>query len=491
MFARFASAGLVLGLTLGMQSAAEAQFRRPQPTQPSTSRVNPVHERSKTEAEQAYQKGDYNRAIELTSSVLRAAPQDHVAFYLRASARIEKGGRERDAKLVRDGVADAREAIRYGGAEKKMYYIPYLYGMTELSVVEDRKDHAEIALKVADQTLSNTGLSDEDKAHLHYQRGRIRARLEQPAEAAADFEKAIQLDNKQLGFHIALADLYVATRQAAKAEAAFNNTVKAFPNQAVVYNNRGNFLQAHGKPSEAIVDFTRALELDPTFYTALTNRGFVLLRMGDAEAAEGDLSASIRQNANQPVAYGLRAAARLAQGRIAEAIADHQQVVRLTPNNPIAHADLGFDHFFAGDYANALTSFDKALTLDPQLRFLQPWRYLSAARKGTPAADLQKQFANLAGDAEKRDWAGKVLSFLTGETTADALLASVDSANQRLQADQKCEAHFFIAEKLSLDNNAEVAAEHYRQALESKSTHLSAYRGAKFALEKLNVAAGD
>ncbi len=43
-------------------------------------------------------------------------------------------------------MGDAREAIRLGGVNNSIYYLPYLYGMTNLTLVEGRKEHAEMVL---------------------------------------------------------------------------------------------------------------------------------------------------------------------------------------------------------------------------------------------------------------------------------------------------------------------------------------------------------
>ena len=61
----------------------------------------------------AYQAGDLPKTIELMDSVLRENPRDSIAYYLRGSARVDLGAHTMDTKFVRDGVADAREAIRF------------------------------------------------------------------------------------------------------------------------------------------------------------------------------------------------------------------------------------------------------------------------------------------------------------------------------------------------------------------------------------------
>src|SRR5580698_9307238 len=127
---------LFVGAWLAQSQTAEAQLlpflRRSEQMERDT---NPQHEQKKTQAQSAYQSGDFPKTIELMDSVLRENPRDSVAYYLRGSARVDLGARTADSKLVRDGVADAREAIRYDTQRTSLYYLPYLFGMKSLATL--------------------------------------------------------------------------------------------------------------------------------------------------------------------------------------------------------------------------------------------------------------------------------------------------------------------------------------------------------------------
>jgi hypothetical protein len=118
------SAGALLALTLAIASPERAMAQAAAPGSPATGPNAP--------AEQAYKQGEFDKVVQLTNTTLRSNPNDHVALYLRGSARVEQGLQRRDGQLIRDGIADAREAIRLGGKENSIYYLPYLYGMTQL-----------------------------------------------------------------------------------------------------------------------------------------------------------------------------------------------------------------------------------------------------------------------------------------------------------------------------------------------------------------------
>ena len=441
-------------------------------------------EQNRTQAEQAYTQGDYARTINLASTLLESNPNDHVALYLRGSARVEQGILSREAEMIRTGVADAREAIRLGGAENSIYYLPYLYGMTNLSLLEDRKEHAEIAIQTAEQALGIEGLKPDQKSRLLYQRGLAKNALGQPDEAVKDFEAAIELDPKLLAAYTAAASTLALSDKAPQAKAMYGRAVKNFPENPLVYNNRGDFLRQTNEVEAAIADYTRALELDPNYFYAATNRGFALLQQGDAGAAETDFTASLKINPNQPMVYGLRGTARLAQGKFAEAIVDHKKAVELVPESPVAVTDLGFAQFFAGHYEEAAQAFEKAYGLNPNFRQLQPWRVAALqelGKKDAAAGEFQEVFAK---PAEQRDWIDHLLAFQYNKINATQLMHAV-GAEEPLKTAQTTEAHYFIGRSQLQAGDAAAAKQSFQQAVELGARHLSAYRGATFALRGL------
>jgi len=440
----------------------------------------------KSEAEQAYRANSFDRTIELTETVISQNSRDHVAYYLRGSAKVEKGIRKRDGKLIRAGINDARLAINYGGTEPSvaMYYLPYLYGMTNLGAIEGRKEHAEVSLKVAAQALNNPALKPTDRANILYQKGLTEAQLQNFDNAARTYSEAVRLVDTHLGAHLGLADAYARAGRPDQARAAFDRTIKAFPSNPLVFNNRGLFLQQNGRYDEAIIDFTKALELDPRFVTAQTNRGFTLMESGKLDAAENDFTAALQTNPNQSMVYSLRGTSRLSQGKVKEAIADYQKVASIDTANPVAHADLGFAKFFSGDAAGAEAEFNKAISLDSKHRYLSPWLYMSMVRQGKDDAARSKFSSELGKAASQRDWVDQLMQFVAGRTTTAQLMASAQVGDAKVKAAQACEAQFFIGQLQEFKGQSDQARQHYQSAIATGQRQLSAFRGSQLALTK-------
>ena len=121
-----------LVLLLGGLGQAGATKVVAQETSQTTAPVNERANLLRSQADEAYQRGDYKRVIDLSNQLLQQFPKDnpHVAYHLRASAKIELGRAARDGKQIRDGIADSRSALKEGEGKFPWLNVPYIYGMT-------------------------------------------------------------------------------------------------------------------------------------------------------------------------------------------------------------------------------------------------------------------------------------------------------------------------------------------------------------------------
>lgn len=467
----------------GTQPNRAAASRRPGQNGPA--KVSPRIERAVREAEQAYQRGDYKYTLELLASVLREIPEHHGAMYLRASARVELGNVEQDADLVRQGVLDAREAIRLESSRSPIYFLPYLFGMTQLAAIEERDEHAEVSLQIADHVLKRPRLTPVDRANLLYQRATANMQLRRYDDAEANFEQSLKADPKHLGSALGLAESQAEGGHRERALSSFSRAVRDFPQSPLAWNNRGMYRQKLGDLAGATADFTKAVEVQPTYFVALTNRGFTRLEAGDPEQAEQDLTASLRIRPDQSDVLSLRGTSRLRQGKVNAAVEDFREVIRLDATNAIAQADLAFALFYSQDYPAALQQFNVAARIDPDLRYLAPWQQLTQLYLGQAIADSDAVQQALSLPVDKRDWIHDLLVWLGGGLSNDELIETVSRQTKQIEQAQLCEAHFFIGMKLLHSSRREEAISHFRSAVATDINHLSAWRGAWLALRRL------
>jgi tetratricopeptide (TPR) repeat protein len=489
MSAAWRLSGCLLTLLALTASDAAAQGRRTQRVPLRPAPVNPQEE-VKKQADAAYRSGDYPRAIELAGQAIAANAADHVAYYLRGSARVELGVQQRDAKQIRDGIADAREAIRIEGRNNVDYYLPYLYGMLNLASIEETPAHAEAARDVATKLLAMSQPTPQKKANVAYQRAQIQLQLNDRAAAMADLVNATNYDPKHAAARLLRCDLLAQSGNLEDAEAAFKEAVTVLADQPMAFNNRGMFYQSLGRVPEAVADFDRAVQLDPQFAVGYTNRGFARLESGDPAGAIPDFTKSLEFSPGQVGTHSLRGTARLQLGDVKGAIEDYEAAVQFDPRSPPLHADVGFARFFAKQHDQALAAFDKAVELDAQAKFLDPWR-VAALLLSDKQAQAEAAFADvLKKEPADRMWTDALVLLLLGTVTDSDVLGAISTGDATQAGNQKCEAFYFIGLRWELQGKPADAEAYYRQALETKARALSAYRGAQFAVNEFGSRAG-
>lgn len=435
-------------------------------------------------ADVAYREGEFEKAIEAASAAIKTNAQDHVAYYLRGSAKVEEGLISGNPQMIREGVADAREAIRIEGSGKADYHLPYLYGMINLATIENKPAHAETAVKVIDAVIGRAALTPDEEANLLYQKAMAFTVLQKTDDSIATLEQACKLSPNHMAAQMMLADTYVRAGKVTEAEAQFTKVVERNDDNPLAYNNRAMFRQAHGNLEGALGDFDKAAELEPAFFQALTNKGFALMRANRAADAIAAFDASLQVNPEQPGAISLRGTTKLNSGDLRGAAGDYRKVLEIDSRNPAAHADLGFVYFFARQYEAAAKSFANAQTVDPKMTFLNPWVFYSMS-KGD-AATANAKFASIAQKTPTQlTWPDRICLYLMDRLTAEQLLEAVHQTEETVREAQLTEANYFIGLKSLGAGDQSTAQPYLQKAATSKATNLSAHRGAKITLQVL------
>lgn len=459
------------------------------PDGPSESPPQVVEARANID--RAYQEGNYAKVVELSTWLIDNYPGDnvHVAYHLRASAKIEQGRNARSAKLVREGITDARQGLQLAGAEYPWLHIPYLYGLTNLAELERRPEHADMAIRVVSPVLqhpASKNFTDEDRANLYYQRGLAYAVKGDYKLAASDHAEAIRISSNQLGSHLKRAEALAALGQTKETLAAYDEAVARFPNNLVVYNDRGKFRRSSGDLDGAISDFARCLQIDPKFAVGYVNRGVSLADQNSPQAAEGDYTEALKLKPDPVttgIAYRLRGAARLAQGNAQEAVRDFDAALKLNPQDATLYEERGFAAFFQKNFSAAVSDFAKALQMNPKLVHLLPWQALALSRAGMTAEARALLGSAANGKTPPEGWILKLCSFLLEQATEQDLKeTAAASTTPREVSRHTCEANFFAGQKLLLGAEPAKAAERFRDVLASKEFPMSAYRGACYEL---------
>lgn len=453
------------------------------PDDPSDGLPDSPLENKLRQAQAAYEEERFDDCIKMTTEVLNADPRHGVARYTRASALIDLGRESRDAKTIRAGVADAREALGVAGNQHLIFHIPYFYGLTSLAEIENRRSHAELSVNIAGSLLQREDLTQDVRGMVYFQRGLAKVFLADFKGAAADYSAAIELDPKFQAAHFGRADAFVKAGDMARASASYDKAALELPKDPLVYNNRGTFNLQQGRVDAAIVDFSRALQLDATFAMAALNRGYAYSQKQAWHDAEVDYVYSLEADPEQPLVLRLLGTVRMTQGKLKLALDAFNKAVALDPNTPDNYSGRGFARFFSDDYAGAVADFNKTLQLSPATTMVIPWKYCAQIRAGQTAAAKKELQAFLQSQPKTPNWHVTLGQYLSGAITDEALIATTkNTTDVNAQKQWLCEARFFQGLQFEAAGQEAEARALFAECVKTQQIQLTAHIGAKLAL---------
>jgi tetratricopeptide (TPR) repeat protein len=221
--------------------------------------------------------------------------------------------------------------------------------------------------------------------------------------------------------------------------------------------NRGfaHFLKKSYDP--ALSDFNDAIRLAPKSPDAFARRGIVHRFKGDEDRAIADFTTAIGLGYSDPNVFIDRGSAFLAKGRSAEADADFTAAIERDGDKTFA-GQLGYVlRGIASLYSNApdkaQADFGRAVELNPKEPFFAMWLHIAQRRAGSAST-----LAEAAGRLDMTKWPAPAVRMFLGQDAPDDVLA-VNGGEVTI-----CEADYFVAEFLVLENRKDEAVRLYRKA---------------------------
>jgi tetratricopeptide (TPR) repeat protein len=145
----------------------------------------------------------------------------------------------------------------------------------------------------------------------------------------------------------------------------YDSVISHNPNNALMYNNRGNARLAAGDVSGAIDDLTRALQLNPNMAVAYYNRGNAYDAMGGLAEAIKDYDKFIELNPQEAGGYVNRGNAYDTGGDHEKAIKDFDRAIELDAHDVYAYNSRGLAYDELGEHEKAIKDYDIAIKLNP------------------------------------------------------------------------------------------------------------------------------
>jgi tetratricopeptide (TPR) repeat protein len=184
-------------------------------------------------------------------------------------------------------------------------------------------------------------------------------------EALQCFEESIALRPEDAAAHKNLADLLSVLERHDEAAAHYEKVLQLNPGDVSAHNNMGGVFLQRRMFQEATECFGRAIKLDPNCAEAYSNLGHSLRELGMLTEAVNCLGAAIRLRPNLGAAYANLSCVLHQLGGHADAVRAVETSLALDPMNPAAHSNLGNLLRDQLRFAEAISSYGRAVELRP------------------------------------------------------------------------------------------------------------------------------
>ena len=175
-----------------------------------------------------------------------------------------------------------------------------------------------------------------DSAELHFYRSNLHLHAVEKVSAIDSCKRALALNPAMLAAQHSLSRLLLDTEQFEQAETSYRREIELTPEQFAPYHQLGVVLSRMMRHADAIEQFKRAISLNPRSGASYLNLGEIY----DIDSESSGESLALAQ-------------------------ANYEKAVEVEPAVSSFHCKLGFTYWRIAQFDRAMTSFDRAIELDP------------------------------------------------------------------------------------------------------------------------------
>lgn len=183
--------------------------------------------------------------------------------------------------------------------------------------------------------------------------------------AAAEFQKAIELDPEYADAHRNMGYVYWEQGKFEEAITAYEKAIEVAPDFGEAYGDMAGALVYLDRIPEAVAAGEKAIELAPDYANAHNNLGLAYSRQGELEKAIAEYKEAIRLDPDDPQPHTNLGLIYRKQDRLDDAIAEFQEAIRLDPDDPENHNSLAIAYYIQGKADDAISVWLEALAIDP------------------------------------------------------------------------------------------------------------------------------
>lgn len=212
----------------------------------------------------------------------------------------------------------------------------------------------------------------------------------------------------------------------------------------------------------AIASFTALLPYEPDGMSMYDERAHAYLMARDFDRAIEDYTRYLDEGSDDSETRISRGGAYETKLDFAHAIADYSAAIAMTPRNDTALGFRGRAYAVTANYAAAARDLERAIALNHGDTPSLMWLHLVHLRTASADGEWLKRQAQ--GRDLKR-WPGPALSYFLGRMPAEALVRFALTDKDTAQAEQRCDAWFYLGQEALAHGDRENARGLFRKTV--------------------------
>lgn len=320
---------------------------------------------------------------------------------------------------------------------------------------------------------------EPDHAPYHYDLGVSQIYARQFVEAAATYERLTKLDTDDPRVWNNYGGVLHELGRNEEARRAYKKAVQINPRHSQALANLGRMALQSREFEKALDYLQRALAIDPNDVSAVENLGNVYLARQAYDPGLKSI-AQVRERMREPgPALLVQCSIHFHAGTNEAAIKDCNAAIQSDSGRSWPFTQRGSVHLAMGDYDAAIADFAQAIERDSLEVYAHLLSWIAKARSAQQKKELAPTIpSDMAGRWPKQSWQSHLMAYMAGNIDQDAFLALATND------DQRCEAYFYMAEKVRSTGGSAAAKVWYEKCVAISNFHFTEHALARGELSK-------
>lgn len=308
---------------------------------------------------------------------------------------------------------------------------------------------ADEGIAACDRVVGDSKLSSQDRASALSSRCGWWWAKKDAERALADCNESIRTYRNLASAYLNRGNVYLSKSDLEHALADFNEALRLDPKNAWGLAARGNLYKSKGDLDRALADLNEAIGLDPTYALAYFSRAEIYKSKGDITHAMSDLNDTLRLDPNYAVGYFIRGQLSYLLGNAPAALEDFSKAIKLDADEASPYFNRGVAYYvIGGRNPDAIADFKKAAELNPKDAYTALWRELAERRNNSPS-----HLAEAAKELDMTVWPAPVVRHFLGQLNIEQTYGAAFDTDPKIKAAQTCEANYYSGEFALLTRN--------------------------------------